>query len=187
MVAPVMLDQKAPGAWYAVVLRKGYSAGRTAAIGAFGGKAEFPSPDLGRECVCCDTAQVETISFDASSEKFRCDPIAIPVCTPCRQHVSTNTQAAQLVAMAICAGLGLTLWAGMQRLWVVCAVGVAITAGCAWWILKERSKYRALAETGHFAGLEITGHPGQCAVRTMNRRVAMWLAQRHHDVLHRAR
>jgi hypothetical protein len=186
-VRAVTLELKPPGSWYAVVLRRDWSGAKVAAMGAFGGKATFPAPDLGRQCVCCDAADVEIIHFDASTDRFQCDPIAIPVCRPCRDHVKTSTTAAQLLGASICVGGGLALWGAMQALWPVAGVGAAITGGCVWLIVSGRAKLRELAGSGHHAGLEIMAHPGQCAVRTTNRRVAQELVQRHAEWLHRVR
>ena len=182
-----MLEQKPPGAWYAVVLRRDFSAAKLFAIGAVGGSGPFPMPELGSQCVCCDAAGAGHVPFDPSTDRMRCQPVQVPICEPCRWHVKRDTNDAQLGAMALCVASGAALLGVMKELWVVAGLGAAGVAGCVAVLMRGRAKARELAESGHFAGLEIMAHPGQCSVRTMNRRVAMELAQRHAEVIHRVR
>jgi len=183
-----MVEQKPPGAWYAVVLRRGFSGGKLFAQGAFGLKAEFPMPELGTQCVCCDVAGAELVNFDPGTSHSRVKALVpVPLCRMCRPHVDRELGTQQLLAGGLCGGFGLAVWAAMKPVWLLSAAGVAIVAGCVGFIFSKRAKRRELAATGHHAGLEIMAHAGQCSVRTTNRRVAVELAQRHADCLHRVR
>ncbi len=184
----VTLELKPAGSWYAVVLRRGFSGAKLFATGALGLSSDFPMPELGTRCVCCDVENSELVNYDPNTGRVRQTTfVPVPICRMCRPHVERNTGNAQLLAAALCGGFGLALWAAMKAAWLLAGIGGAIMAGCVVYIVNARTKLRALDATGHHAGLEISAHAGQCVVRTTNRRVAAELAERHADCLHRVR
>jgi uncharacterized protein YlaI len=181
------LPEKAPGAWYAVVLRApGYSAGHTAATAATLGTSDFPAPDLGKLCVCCDRETASAVDFDPSTDRFKITPIRMPVCDDCKGHVAEDTVVARILgALLILAGGGL-VYAGANGLHAVAAGCLVAAFALVLWISGRRRKRNAMAASGHKNGLEIGAHPRQCAVRTTNRRLAQELVSRHAPLVHRA-
>jgi hypothetical protein len=172
--------------WNAVVLRhKDFSLLKVGVAGALGGSARYPAPKLGERCVCCDQTDVGFRHFDPSTDRFQAEPIAIPLCETCAEHVSLSTHAQQFVAALICMGIGGVLYAVMNELWKWAAVAALLLAGLAAWGLARLSKRDRFARNGHHTGLEISAHPGQCAIRTTNPRLAAEIAILNKDFLFR--
>lgn len=175
------------GSWYGVVLRGAdFSFGALAMTGAVGGAFDAPRPRLGVRCVCCDVETMATMPFSIDSDRVRGEPVPVPACDTCADHLDRNIVVPELVGAGGCVaialiGLGLVyanVWLG--------AAGAALAAIAALFVVRKRQARRRLAERGHHTGLEIMIRPGLCAVRTTNPRVALELAQRHVRELHRA-
>jgi hypothetical protein len=182
------LLERPAGAYYVVVLRNpDFSMGRVAMRGAFGGSDQFPRPDLGEKCVCCDAPSDGTVSFDAGSDRWRVDPIQLPVCEGCRPHVARSTTGAQLAGAVLCIGIGGALYGAADQSLPIAAAGGVVLAGTALWILRSRAARAGRAAEGHHDRLEIGASPGQCAVRTTNRRLAEELISRNRDRVYRAK
>lgn len=180
------LAEKPPGSWYSVVLRHEHSHAAVFAMGALGGSSTFPVPDLGNDCVCCDAPDAGTVPFDPSMGRLECDPIQVAVCNACRGHVQRNTSGQQVAGITVCIGAGLAIWAVSIELWLLVAFGVLVLFAGIARLVNLGNLQRGLARDGHRAGLEIMASAGQCAVRTMNRRVAEHVLERHRRYVHRA-
>jgi uncharacterized protein YlaI len=177
---------KPSGSWFGVVLRTSqFSYGKIAVGGAVGGKATFPTPDLGSSCVCCDRADAPSRRFDASTDRLRVDPIAIPVCSECDGHVAKSTNAAQMVAALLCVGGGGCLWGLMKPLAWAALGGAVLVACCVAWLVAVRAARRRSARDGHFTGFEIMASFHQCSVRTTNPRLARELLDRNREQVFR--
>lgn len=164
------LPEKQPGSWYAVVL--GEPSGS-------GGSGRFPVPNLGDECVCCNSAHAELSQYDPSTGPYISDPIPIPICTACRDHVVLNEKRAVYVVAAAFVGLGIL---GFIVHILVSAIGFVVLAAAVGVVVVDRKRQRARSESGHHAGLEFGAAPGILSVRTMNRRIAQRLVEVHPEV-----
>ncbi len=182
------LPTKPAGDYYAVVLReKDFSLLKVGVAGGLGGGGSFPIPEMGDLCACCNADSTTTIPFDASTDRLRVDPIAVPVCATCAGHLRKNTNLAQLVGgslIPIVVGLG--IWSAANGLYWLTAIAVLLGIGGVRWIRGERKKRRETASLGHHPHLEIMVAIGQCVVRTTNKRLAEHLATQHARELHRA-
>jgi hypothetical protein len=175
------------GAWYAVVLTApDFSLGHTAVVGALGASSSFPTPDLGERCVCCDGETTARRHFDASTDRFRADPIAIPLCADCGTHVQLNTSNGQLAGALVCVGLGGAIWGAAAPSLAAVAAGSALLAAIAAWIAAGRRARLKQAARGHHCGFEILISPRLCSVRTTNPRLAEELVERNRARVHRA-
>jgi len=163
------LSHKQPGSWYAVLLGE---------PSASGGSGKFPVPDLGDECVCCNSAHAELSHYDPSTGPYVSDRIPIPICTACRDHVRLDEKRTVYMVSVAVLGLGLVILGFIGLVVFAAAVGV---------VLMDRNRQRALSNSGHHVGIELAAAPGLLSVRTMNRRVAQRLIEVHRDEVHRVK
>lgn len=177
------------GDYYAVVLREpNFSLLRVGVAGGLGGRGGFPIPDFGEPCACCNGVARMTTPFDASTQRLAVDPIDVPVCPECLPHVKQNTNAEQLVGGSLIPiAVGLFIWALAGGGYLLTIPAVALGAGVAAYLAKNRRRRLDEARRGHHPHLEISVAIGQCVVRTTNRRLASRLVENHERELHRAR
>lgn len=184
------LAKKADGDYYSVVLReKDFSLLRVGVAGGLGGGGDFPIPDFGDRCACCNAeGKLLKVPFDASTDRLRVDPIDVPVCPSCIGHLKKNTQGAQLLGGSLIPiVLGVGIWSAAQGIWPGLVGALVAASAIAWWIQRDRARRREMAANGHHPHLEILVAIGQCAIRTTNHRLAAHLAEHHTKELHRAR
>src|SRR5262249_37650236 len=119
--------------------------------------------------------------------RWRVDPIEVPVCEACRPHVARSTTGAQLAGIGICVAAGGILWGATQGLTPVAVGAAVLLAAIRVWLLRRRARRHDRACDGHHEQLEIGASPGQCAIRTTNRRLAEELIRRNRERLFRVR
>jgi hypothetical protein len=182
------LPDKRPGKFYAVVLRRGYSAGRSFMAGAFGGNHDFPIPELGTRCVCCSKpAEGRVMRLEVSTDRWKAEPVATPVCQECTGHALGDVGSELAIAGLLCAGIGGTIWGVAEGIVAIGAAGVVLTAACGLWLRhRERSRVEK-TRGGHFPGFQILIHPGQVVVRTSNRELARSIVEQAGALVHRVR
>lgn len=163
------VPEKAPGSWHGVVLGDPTGTGST---------NTFPVPDLGDACVCCNSADAEPTSYDASTGPFIGEPIRIPLCAACRAHVHLDEKRTLYVVSAAFIGLLIAIFSFFVHV-LLAPIGTVIVLGSLGVLFVDRRKQRRMSESGHHSGLEIAAGPGVCSVRTMNRRVAQHLVTAH--------
>lgn len=167
-----VVAKKRPGSWYVVVLGDPEDKDLTRSSGT------FPTPDLGSDCVCCDSADAEIIHYDPSTGPFVASPVPIPLCGACQKHVHLNEKRAVYVVAAAFIGVGLGVLGAFLNI-IILGLGALVLAGAVGVLLWNRNRHRSNCQSGHCSGLEIAGAPGVCSVRTMNVRVAERLVARH--------
>lgn len=188
MTAPA-LPKKPAGKIYAIVLRRGYSAGRSFVAGAFGGKQDFPFPDLGTtQCVCCNApTEGRVMPLDVSTDRWKADPVPTPVCPACSDHALAHVGSEIAIAMLFCVGLGGSLWGFAEGVTALGVAGLVLLLICVFWMKKREQRRVERTNGGHFPGFQLLIHPGQCVVRTSNRRLAQEIVEKSGSMVHRVR
>ena len=182
------LPDKPSGKFYAIVLRRGYSAGRSFMAGAFGGQQDFPIPDLGSRCVCCnEPAKGRVVPLEIATDRWKADPVPTPVCEPCTDHALAHVGPELAMAGLACAGIGGTLWGLLEEVYAIAAGGAVLLAACWFWYKSRERRRLENTRHGHFPGFQLLIHPGQCVVRTPNRRLALEIVERSEGLVHRVR
>ena len=182
------LPDKSAGKIYAIVIRRGYSAGRSFMAGAFGGNHDFPIPDLGTLCVCCNQpANGSVMPLDISTDRWKADPVPTPVCPTCREHALGHVGTELATAALLCVGLGGALWGFTQGLAAIGVGGLLLGAVVGLWAMSRERARREKTHGGHFPGFQILIHPGQAVVRTSNRRLAEEIVTKSGPLVHRVR
>jgi hypothetical protein len=182
------LPAKSPGSWYVVVLKtKAFSLAKIAIAGGIGGEGTYPTPDLGRRCVCCDTADVTSRQYDPGSDRFEAAPLEIPICRACDAHVSKSTAVEQLAGVFLLMAAAGLFWSIHVEAWNWAALGAAATFAFVAWGARRILRRRDMAAHGHHIGLEISASLEMCSVRTTNPRLAAEVVERNKALVHLSR
>jgi hypothetical protein len=187
-MAPILPDKR-PGKTYAIVLRSpSFSHGQTFRAGAVGGTFAIPLPTFGDACVCCDVpAGGRTLPLPIATDRYRADPIRVPVCPACTEHALGSTSTEMMIGSLMCVGIGGALWGFTGGLWQVGAGGLLVLLLCVGWLLWRRKVRLDRTVGGHHPDLQVLIAPAQSVVRTSNRRLAQHIAETHADLVHRIR